>query len=67
MDQLSTSNSPTAERVKGLKREVFHLQREVEKLEKQIANIQKTCQHAFVETASMRKCLKCYYAESIYY
>ncbi|WP_243292276.1 hypothetical protein [Bacillus sp. FJAT-47783] len=67
MDQLSTNNSSTAERVKELKKEVFHLQSEVKKLEKQIADIQKTCQHAFVETASMRKCLKCYYAESIYY
>ncbi|WP_027410770.1 hypothetical protein [Anoxybacteroides tepidamans] len=63
MDQHFINN----ENVTALKQEVHRLKERIAQLEEQILFIQQKCQHAFFETPSIRKCVKCQYVESLHY
>lgn len=67
MEQKSISNSTVNEKVKILKAEIESLDYQKKRLMIQLKEIQNSCKHDFMETAIMRKCRKCMWAESIYY
>jgi hypothetical protein len=67
MGQQFTDNLHPFEDVAALKSEILYLKERILELEQQISDIQQKCQHVFLETPVMRKCIKCQYAESLYY
>ncbi|MCQ5365004.1 hypothetical protein B0I26_107135 [Anoxybacillus vitaminiphilus] len=67
MAQPFTGKPQSFENVAALKSEILRLKERIVELEQQISDIQQKCRHVFFETPVMRKCIKCHYAESLYY
>lgn len=67
MEQKSINDKPSNEQVRQLKLEMQALEDKKRRLQLELKSLQTSCTHDFIETAIMRKCQKCSWAESMYY